>query len=51
VGIQAPLNPDNLLSLSPKGPTFRFLGGGRLAEHDEPEPQLNGTQKQDPDNL
>jgi len=51
VGIQAPLNPDNLLSLSPKGPTFRFLGGGRLAEHDEPEPQLNGTRKQDPDNL
>jgi pSer/pThr/pTyr-binding forkhead associated (FHA) protein len=36
VGIQAPLNPDSLLSLSPEGPTFRFLGGGRLAEHEEP---------------
>ena len=38
VGIQAPLVPNCLLSLSPKGPTFRFLGGGRLAEHEEPEP-------------
>lgn len=36
IGIQAPLNPDSLLSLSPGGPTFRFLGGGRLAEHEEP---------------
>jgi pSer/pThr/pTyr-binding forkhead associated (FHA) protein len=34
VDIQAPLSPDNLLSLSPGGPTFRFLGGGRLAEHE-----------------
>ncbi|UCF84806.1 MAG: FHA domain-containing protein [Desulfobacteraceae bacterium] len=47
VRIQAPLNPDNLLSLSPKGPTFRFLGGGRLAEHEEPAPELNGTETQD----
>jgi hypothetical protein len=39
VGIQAPLNPDSLLSLSPEGPTFRFLGGGRLAEHEEPAPE------------
>ena len=44
VHIQAPLNPDNLLSLSPEGPTFRFLGGGRLAEHEEPAPELNSTQ-------
>lgn len=48
---QAQLNPDHLLSLSPKGPTFRFLGGGRLAEHDEPEPELNGTRKQNTNNL
>lgn len=34
VDIQAPLSPDSLLSLSPGGPTFRFLGGGRLAEHE-----------------
>jgi hypothetical protein len=47
VHIQAPLNPDNLLSLSPKGPTFRFLGGGRLAEHQEPAPELNSTQTQE----
>jgi len=38
VRIQAQLNPDNLLSLSPKGPSFRFLGGGRLAEIEEPNP-------------
>jgi pSer/pThr/pTyr-binding forkhead associated (FHA) protein len=47
VHIQAPLNPDDLLSLSPKGPTFRFLGGGRLAEHEEPAPELNSTQTQE----
>ena len=47
VHLQAPLNPDNLLSLSPKGPTFRFLGGGRLAEHEEPAPQLNSTETQE----
>jgi pSer/pThr/pTyr-binding forkhead associated (FHA) protein len=46
VHIQAPLNPDNILSLSPKGPTFRFLGGGRLAEHQEPTPELNSTETQ-----
>ncbi len=39
VGTQAPLQPDSLLSLSPTGPTFRFLGGGRLAEYEEPSPE------------
>ena len=34
VGAQAPLNPNCMLSLGPDGPTFRFLGGGRLAEHE-----------------
>lgn len=29
---EAPLNADNQLALSPQGPSFRFLGGGRLAE-------------------
>jgi pSer/pThr/pTyr-binding forkhead associated (FHA) protein len=43
-GIQAPLNPQSLLSLSPKGPAFRFLGGGRLAEYEEPAPELDGAQ-------
>jgi pSer/pThr/pTyr-binding forkhead associated (FHA) protein len=47
VHIQAPLNPDDLLSLSPRGPIFRFLGGGRLAEHEEPAPELNSTQTQE----
>ncbi|MGD9157947.1 MAG: FHA domain-containing protein [Desulfobacteraceae bacterium] len=32
IDTQAVLNPDTTLSLSPNGPTFRFLGGGRLAE-------------------
>ncbi|UCF83407.1 MAG: FHA domain-containing protein [Desulfobacteraceae bacterium] len=44
VDIQAPLHPDSVLSLSPKGPTFRFLSGGRLAEHEEPPPDLEVTQ-------
>jgi pSer/pThr/pTyr-binding forkhead associated (FHA) protein len=36
VEIQAPLAPDNQLSLSATGPTFRFLGAGRLAEIEDP---------------
>lgn len=32
VRFEAPLSPDSVLSLSPQGPEFRFLGGGRLAE-------------------
>jgi pSer/pThr/pTyr-binding forkhead associated (FHA) protein len=32
VGDQAPLDLNDELALSPKGPFFRFLGGGRLAE-------------------
>ena len=39
VGVQAPLHPDSLLSLGPSGPTFRFLGGGRLAEYEDPSPE------------
>lgn len=33
---QAALQADMELSLSPQGPKFRFLGGGRLAEVEEP---------------
>jgi pSer/pThr/pTyr-binding forkhead associated (FHA) protein len=29
---EAPMNPDDLLALSPQGPTFKFLGRGRLLE-------------------
>ena len=32
---QAPLEPDMQIALSPQGPRFRFIGGGRLAEIDE----------------
>lgn len=38
INIKAPLNPDNQLALSTQGPSFRFLGGGRLAEIEEPNP-------------
>jgi pSer/pThr/pTyr-binding forkhead associated (FHA) protein len=37
VGLQRPLRPNDSLSLSPAGPTFLFLGDGRLAEVAEPE--------------
>ena len=36
VGEQAPLEVNDELALSPTGPYFRFLGGGRLAEAPEP---------------
>jgi pSer/pThr/pTyr-binding forkhead associated (FHA) protein len=35
VHLKAPLIPDSHLLLSPGGPQFRFLGGGRLAEIEE----------------
>ncbi len=41
ISAEAPLSPEDILSLSPSGPVFKFLGGGRLAEVDEApsEPQ------------
>jgi pSer/pThr/pTyr-binding forkhead associated (FHA) protein len=36
IDVQASLNPNSTLSFSSQGPTFRFLGGGRLAELEEP---------------
>lgn len=39
VNFQAVLNPECRISLSPSGPSFRFLGSGRLAEIDELPPQ------------
>jgi pSer/pThr/pTyr-binding forkhead associated (FHA) protein len=33
--LQAPLTLNDTLDLSPQGPSFRFLGGGRLAEVEE----------------
>ena len=35
---QSPLQPDMQISLSPQGPKFRFLGGGRLVEVEDPLP-------------
>jgi pSer/pThr/pTyr-binding forkhead associated (FHA) protein len=37
INLQGQLNPNSTVSLSPQGPTFRFLGGGRLAEFEESE--------------
>lgn len=46
LNVQGPLKPDVTLSLSGQGPKFRFLGGGRLAEIEEPAPSMQTT---DPD--
>lgn len=39
VDLQAPLAVDDELALSPEGPFFRFLGGGRLAEMEKFPPE------------
>ena len=39
VNFQAELHPECRISLSPNGPSFRFLGAGRLAEIEEAPPQ------------
>lgn len=36
---QAPLEPNMQVALSAQGPRFRFLGGGRLAEIEDPLPE------------
>jgi pSer/pThr/pTyr-binding forkhead associated (FHA) protein len=38
VRVQAALAAQDELALTPRGPFFRFLGGGRLAEVEEPKP-------------
>lgn len=38
IDLQAPLAADDELALSPEGPFFRFLGGGRLAEIEKVPP-------------
>lgn len=38
IDVQMGLEPDMHLSLSEQGPKFRFLGGGRLAEVEDPLP-------------
>jgi pSer/pThr/pTyr-binding forkhead associated (FHA) protein len=39
IDVQAPLAADDELALSSEGPFFRFLGGGRLAEIEQPSPE------------
>ena len=39
VDVQAPLTTEDELALSPQGPFFRFLGGGRLAEVEDRLPE------------
>ena len=39
VNFQAELHPECRISLSSSGPSFRFLGAGRLAEIEESPPQ------------
>ena len=36
ISLQAAMNTNDTVSLSSKGPAFRFIGGGRLAQIDEP---------------
>lgn len=39
VGFQAPLSHEGSLSLTPEGPAFKFLDGGRLMEIEQPPPE------------
>ncbi|RJQ77355.1 MAG: FHA domain-containing protein, partial [Desulfobacteraceae bacterium] len=39
ISMQAPLEPDMQIALTRKGPKFRFIGGGRLAEIEDPLPE------------
>jgi pSer/pThr/pTyr-binding forkhead associated (FHA) protein len=45
---QAPLEPNMQLAFSPQGPKFRFLGGGRLAEIEDPLPAQNPSPAPEP---
>jgi len=48
IEFESPICSDDILALSPQGPRFRFLGGGRLMEIEEPEqdvPPLHEMEK------
>lgn len=47
VGDQAPLEVNDELALSPTGPYFRFLGGGRLAEVSGPSVEESAPSRHD----
>ncbi|MEW5801063.1 MAG: FHA domain-containing protein [bacterium] len=51
INLKSPLNPGDELALSPRGPVFRFLGDGRLAEIQEPidERSISADQKEKPE--
>ncbi len=38
---ESSIGSDDILALSPHGPRFRFLGGGRLMEVEEPEQNIS----------
>lgn len=46
---QAPLQPDARVSLSAQGPKFRFLGGGRMAEIEDPQPASQPPKEHHPE--
>ena len=53
IGDQAPIDANDELALTPKGPFFKFLGGGRLAEvsesaNEEPAPPGRAEMKGPP---
>ncbi len=48
IKIHAPLTPDSRLSLSPKGPKFEIMPGGRLREIDEPVPEPSALGNEEP---
>jgi pSer/pThr/pTyr-binding forkhead associated (FHA) protein len=45
---QAPLEPNMQVALSAQGPRFRFLGGGRLAEIEDPLPEQSAPPSPEP---
>jgi pSer/pThr/pTyr-binding forkhead associated (FHA) protein len=47
VGDQAPIEANDELALSPQGPYFKFLGGGRLAEVPEPALEESASPRRD----
>ncbi len=47
IGLQAALLPDAEIALSPSGPSFKFIGGGRLLEIEETAPKAQAGQETD----
>ena len=45
IDFQATLNLNDIISLTPQGPAFCFLGEGRLAEVAEPPPEVPSTDR------